>query len=94
MSAIAKRSVGHRMTGREAIRCRDVTAAASVIGHRARPSRFNRRDGKCWGVQRPGLPTMSPASKNLLLQHREVVAVTISSGAFFAALLLVTWLIA
>jgi hypothetical protein len=37
---------------------------------------------------------MTTAAENLLLQHREVVAVTVTSGAFFAALFCLTWIIA
>jgi hypothetical protein len=44
------------------------------------------------GSAADGQAVMSPASENLLLQHREVTAVAASSGLFFAALLFVTWL--
>jgi hypothetical protein len=37
---------------------------------------------------------MSPVSENLLLQHREVTAVIVSSGLFFGAMIFTTWLIA
>ena len=37
---------------------------------------------------------MSPATENLLHQHREVAAVAISSGTFFAVFILMAWVIA